>query len=147
HALQYGTPLDMDHRGVWPDGAVRHVHARGDLMHGRDGEPAYYGSVQDVTERHTAEQANVRLARRLCATLESITDVFYTVDREWRFTYLNSEAEQLFGRPRAGLLGKVLWDEFPELGAPPAREELRRAMRERCTVAFDDFHAALQLYC
>ena len=147
HALQYGTPLDMEHRVVWPDGAVRHVHARGDLMHGRDGEPAYYGSVQDVTERHTAEQANVRLARRLCATLESITDVFYTVDREWRFTYLNSEAEQLFGRPRAGLLGKVLWDEFPELGAPPAREELRRAMRERCTVAFDDFHATLQLHC
>ncbi|MDY0976535.1 EAL domain-containing protein [Massilia sp. CFBP9012] len=147
NALRYGTPLDLEHRVVWPDGEVRHVHARGDLMHGRDGEPAYYGTVQDVTERRTAEQANAHLARRLCATLESITDVFYTVDREWRFTYLNGQAEQLFQRPRAELLGKVLWDEFAKLGAGLAWEELRRAMRERCTVAFDDVHASPQLYC
>ena len=147
HALRHGTPLDLEHRVVWPDGQVRHVHARGDLMHGRDGEPAYYGSAQDVTERRQAEQATARLARRLCTTLESITDVFYTVDHEWRFTFLNVEAVQLFQRPRAELLGKVMWDELAELGAWLARKELRRAMRERCTVAFDDFHAAPQLYC
>ena len=147
NALHYGTPLDLEHRVVWPDGEVRHVHSRGDLMHGRDGEPAYYGSVQDVTGRRMAEQASAHLARRLCTTLESITDVFYTVDREWRFTYLNGEAEQLLQRPRAALLGKVLWDEFAELGARPAREELRRAMRERCTVAFDDVYASPPLYC
>ncbi len=147
NALHYGTPLDLEHRVVWPDGEVRHVHARGDLMHGRDGEPAYYGSALDVTERRTAEQANAHLARRLSATLESITDVFYTVDREWRFTYLNGEAEQLFQRPRAELLGTVLWDGFAGLGTRQARAELRRAMRERCTVAFDDCHASPELYC
>jgi len=147
NALQYGTPLDLEHRVVWPDGELRHVHARGDLMHGRDGEPAYYGSVLDITERRAAEQASEQLAQRLCATLESITDVFYTVDRDWRLTYLNGQAEQLFQGPRAQLLGKVLWDELEELDAQPAQDQLRRAMRERCTVAFDAFYASRRLHC
>lgn len=146
-ALRYGTPLDLEHRVVWPDGTLRHVHARGDLMRGKDGEPAYYGSVQDITQRHEAEQANAQLAERLCATLESITDVFYTVDRDWRLTYLNGEAERLFRRPRPRLLGKVLWDVLDQPDARSAQDELLRAMRERCTVAFDAYYASRRLHC
>ena len=38
---------------------------------------------------------------------------FYSLDREWRFTYVNAEAERLLGRPREELLGGVLWELFP----------------------------------
>jgi len=141
NALQHGTPLDIEHRVLRAGGAVRHVHARGELARVKEGEPAYYGTVQDVTEWRLAEQASASLARRLCTTLESITDVFYTVDRDWRFTYLNGEAERLFQHARADLLGKVIWEALPYLKAQPGHGELQRAMRERCTVAFEDYHA------
>ncbi len=45
--------------------------------------------------------------------LESITDAFFGLDNEWRFAYLNSQAERTFGRTRDDLLGKNIWDEFP----------------------------------
>jgi PAS domain S-box-containing protein len=78
---------------------------------------------------------------RLSATLESITDALYTLDREWRFTYLNREAERLFKRPRAELLGKVLWDEFSALKGQIGYRELHRALREQRTVVFEEYYA------
>ena len=52
--------------------------------------------------------------RRLRATLESLTDALYTLDREWRFTYVNERASELLGRSHDELVGKVLWDEYPD---------------------------------
>ena len=81
------------------------------------------------------------MLERLSATLESITDALYTLDREWRFTYLNREAERLFKRPRAELLGKVLWDEFSALKGQIGYRELHRALREQRTVVFEEYYA------
>src|SRR5436190_7196447 len=53
--------------------------------------------------------ANARVTR----ILESITDLFYQLDREWRFVDVNRQTELRFGKPRAELLGKVIWDVFP----------------------------------
>ena len=38
---------------------------------------------------------------------------FYSLDSDWRFTYVNAEAERLLGRPREELLGGVIWELFP----------------------------------
>ncbi|MEJ0006626.1 MAG: ATP-binding protein [Steroidobacteraceae bacterium] len=54
-----------------------------------------------------------RLATRLTTTLESLTVAFYSIDREWRITYFNAEAERMFARRRVDVLGKILWEEFP----------------------------------
>ncbi len=45
--------------------------------------------------------------------LESITDGFLALDRDWRITYLNAEAERINGRPRGELLGRDHWELFP----------------------------------
>jgi PAS domain S-box-containing protein len=71
--------------------------------------------------------------RRLAGTLESISDGLMTLDRDWRFTYVNPEAERLLGRPRTELLGKVLWDLFPELVGSAIEREFRRCAAERVT--------------
>jgi PAS domain S-box-containing protein len=51
---------------------------------------------------------------RLAAVLESISDVYYAVDREWRFVLFNRSAEEFFGMPRAEILGRTLWELFPQ---------------------------------
>ena len=44
-----------------------------------------------------AVEARTReLADHLTTALESLTDGFFTIDREWRFTYVNRAAEQMF---------------------------------------------------
>jgi PAS domain S-box-containing protein len=46
--------------------------------------------------------------------LESITDGFVAVDSDWQVTYLNQRAAGLLNRTRDDLLGKNVWEEFPE---------------------------------
>ena len=61
--------------------------------------------------------------------LESITDAFYAVDRDWRLTYVNHAAEELSQKPRDQLLGRSLWEEFPEVAESGFADGLRRAGR------------------
>ena len=62
---------------------------------------------------------------RVTATLESIGDAFYAVDAEFRFTYVNRKAEELWGRSREGLLGRSYWEEFPQaVGSESGRRHL-----------------------
>jgi signal transduction histidine kinase len=75
--------------------------------------------------------------------LDSITDRFFAVDRYWRYTFFNKLAkEQLtaLGKDPAKLIGKVLWEEFPDAGS---EAELRRAMSERVVVNHEDFYPPL----
>lgn len=51
------------------------------------------------------------------ALLESITDAFYALNRSWRFTYVNQRALDYFGRDRADLIGRNIWEVFPEVRA------------------------------
>jgi PAS domain S-box-containing protein len=81
--------------------------------------------------------------RRALETLESMSDAFFTLDDEWRFTYLNPQTEAILQRKRTDLLGKNMWDEFPEaIGARPD-DEYRRALREQRPVRFEEHYAPL----
>ncbi|SMD13762.1 ATP-binding protein [Sporomusa malonica] len=48
--------------------------------------------------------------RRISSILESIKDGFFTVDADYKFTYINGTAENIFGKSRQYLLGKTLFE-------------------------------------
>jgi PAS domain S-box-containing protein len=74
-------------------------------------------------------------------SLESLSDGFLAFDAEWRFTHLNAVGELALGRPRADLLGKHLWAEFPELEGSVFGKAYLKAMREQVTVQVEEFYA------
>lgn len=143
--LRDGTPYDEEMRIVTAGGRSVWVRTIGAPVRRPDGViTGVQGAFQDISDKRKAEQQAARMAERLSATLESITDAFYTLDREWRFTYLNREAERLFRRPREQLLGKVLWDEFGALKGQVGYCEFHRAVREKRTVVFEEYYAPYQ---
>jgi len=89
-------------------------------------------------ERERAEADAAR--RRLVDTFESITDPFFTVDREWKFSYINPAAERVVGRPRSELLGRHLWTEFSEAVGTLYYESAMTAVRERRAVDFEAYY-------
>ncbi len=76
----------------------------------------------DITRRKKAEDKllpSEETAREsfsyLNEMLESISDAFYAVDGNFNFTYVNKKAEELWKRERQSLIGKNIWEEFPQL--------------------------------
>lgn len=99
--------------------------------------------VTETTRRVRARAQADALTRRLSTTLESITDAFFTLDRSWRFTFVNAEGERLLERSRDELLGRVMWDEFPESVESEFYTEYHRAIDEGTSVAFEFFYPPL----
>jgi PAS domain S-box-containing protein len=62
--------------------------------------------------------------------LERISDGFYALDRDCRFTYINPMAERILGRPRHELLGKTIRDEFGDVAEPPLYAVCQQAMSD-----------------
>jgi PAS domain S-box-containing protein len=96
--------------------------------------------------RERAERELRESKERIANILESITDAFIVLDKEWRFTYVNPQAEQIFAqlnKSQANLLGNSFWQEFPDLVGTPVEENFRRAGTEKLKVEFDAFYPAL----
>ncbi|MET0858474.1 MAG: EAL domain-containing protein [Telluria sp.] len=134
-----GTPM-LEHRVVWPNGEVRQLLVRGYSFLDQDGCAAVSGTVADLTGVKRSSAALRALSRKLVNTLENMTDAFYMLDNDWRFTYLNSEAERLLQRPRADLLGKVVWDAFPGLIGTRFETAYRQAMEQQRPAAFEELY-------
>src|SRR5260370_33758423 len=74
--------------------------------------------------------------------LEKTSDGFFAVDRDWRFTFVNRQAEKLLNRRREDLLGKDFWMEFPDFTRDAFEKNYRRAMSEQVAVEFEASDAA-----
>ncbi|WP_158307844.1 hybrid sensor histidine kinase/response regulator [Ramlibacter tataouinensis] len=97
------------------------------------------GEVQYIL--HRIEEASAKAKRDAVAILESITEGFFTLDRKWRFDYVNREAHRILGRERGSLEGRTLWTEYPGLEGTIFERMYRRTMHEREMSSFTAFYA------
>jgi PAS domain S-box-containing protein len=126
-----------EYRIVLDDGSIRWVEAHGLVSFDGDGAArqaiSFVGTVADVTDRkHIGDQART--------ILESITDAFFSLDRDWRFNYVNPQAERVLGRRPGDLLGKTIWEEFPGLPNSDFEPVYRKAMTERVAGSITSFY-------
>ena len=124
-----------EYRVIRRGGGVRWVSARGRALADRPGGPAVQllGAAYDTT---AVQEGEARVAR----VLESMPTAFFQVDRSWRFTYVNSEAERLLGMTRTMMVGGTLWDLFPAALDSDFEVHYRQAMDSGEPVAFDAYY-------
>jgi PAS domain S-box-containing protein len=118
------------------------VWARLDLRLVRDehGEPLHLlALIEDIGERRRLDEEK-RLLAEQGTILECITDGFVALDTNWRYTYVNERAGELFGREPKDLLGKQIWEEFPDGVGQPFYEAYQRAMAEQTTIFLEDYY-------
>ncbi|WP_432574133.1 SpoIIE family protein phosphatase [Kineococcus sp. SYSU DK005] len=130
---------EAEYRVVRPDGSTRWVQARGQALDARGGQDGaavrVLGAAYDTT---AAREGDVRTAR----VLESMSSAFYSLDSQWRFTYVNAEAEKLLQHAREELLGGVIWELFPEAVGAAFETEYRRAVSSGQAVTFEAYYPA-----
>ncbi|HJT77555.1 MAG TPA: PAS domain S-box protein, partial [Gemmataceae bacterium] len=119
------------------DGSIRDVLIDSSVMW-RDGQFVHTRCfTRDITERKRAEARVREQEQRTRTILESITDAFCAFDRDWRFTYVNRQAEVLLGRSRDDLIGKNHWQEYPDTVGTDVEHHYRRAVAENVTATFE----------
>ena len=114
--------LDVEYRIVLSGGETRWVQGRGRVLVDESGAPVrLLGAAYDTTrQRH----GDARVAR----VLETMSAAFFSLDRGWRFDYVNQEAERLLGRSREELRGRSIWELFPASVGSPFEEHYRGAV-------------------
>lgn len=140
-----GTPFDVELELLSANGQRKWVRSIGQAERDKTGAiRRVHGAIQDITEQKKAEEEARTSAEKLSQTLESITDGFFTLDRDWRFTYINAEAEKLLSRSRSNLLGHSVWETHPEAVGSTFEREYRKAVATQTTVAFEEFYPPLE---
>jgi len=95
------------------------------------------GTLALARARREALRREEELRAETTSVLESISEGFLALDRQFRITYMNAEAERLNRVPRSELMGKNYWDVFPATRGTKVESEYRRAVVERIAARFE----------
>lgn len=99
--------------------------------------------VENVVAQHRAEREAERSRERIQTVYERVTDAFFALDTDWRFTYVNSKGEELIQRTESELLGNTVWEAFPAAVDSKFEEEYRRAMETQEPTSFESYFEPL----
>ncbi|WP_164011458.1 ATP-binding protein [Pyxidicoccus trucidator] len=93
--------------------------------------------LRDVTSALRVEEGVRDTLAWVRDVLEGTPDAFFTVDVDWRVTYVNHQAAAISGRTQEQLFRRVLWEACPELLGTRLERELRRVAAESVATTFE----------
>ncbi|MFC4549656.1 response regulator, partial [Halorussus sp. GCM10023401] len=70
--------------------------------------------IENAVAQHRAERRAAEANRQMRRMYRRITDAFYALDDEWRFTYVNEQAAEFLDRSAEELVGEDIREAFPE---------------------------------
>lgn len=149
--------FDLEYRINTVDCGYIWTQNRGKIVYDEQGKAVkVYAATNDITERKRAEKEledhklhlEELVKKRNCEVeeavrqkldiLESISDCFYSLDRELSFTYINKGAEDAWGISRDELLGKKIEDIFPD-SIDTSLLKFRQVLKERIVQHYELF--------
>lgn len=93
---------------------------------------------RDVNYRKIMEEKLSKSQQKIISIFESITDGFFALDQQWRFTYMNKTTEKTFsqflGKTKEEMIGKSFWELFPSLFGSSVHLKCRKAIENNIPV-------------
>jgi PAS domain S-box-containing protein len=152
---QVGHINDLEFQLIRKDGSVVAVSLSATAIKDADGNYLFSRSVTiDISDRkqleidrQQAENAIKKAHQDTIDIWESMTDAYVTLDREWRFMYINPAAMKMFAQlagmeESAKILGKSHWEVFPGTIGQVIEREYRRAVAEQVPTHFESLDRA-----
>jgi len=108
-----------------------------------EGTPATFNELQaQLYARSVALQAAGEAHQRTARVLEAMPSGFLSLDTNWRFTVLNAAAERLLGHLRTELLGRTIWEAFPDVVGNVFETTYRRAVETALPQTLEAYYPA-----
>ncbi|PSL40058.1 GAF sensor signal transduction histidine kinase [Planomicrobium soli] len=95
----------------------------------------YMDQLENMVEVRTSELATAN--EKVVSVIESITDGFFALNKEWEFIYINKHQYLPHRKTAQEVLGKSIWEVFPDWAETLMYEEFHRAMIDRVPVHFE----------
>lgn len=77
---------------------------------------------------------------KLANILETVSDAFMSLDSNWCYTYINERAGQIFNRNPTELIGKNIWEEFPEGVGQKFYHTYYQAIAEQKVIEIEEYY-------
>ncbi len=78
--------------------------------------------------------------------MERVSDGFVALDKDWCYTYVNKEAGEIMNRTPSSLMGKNIWQEFPDGIGKPFFLAYHNAMRSQQYIHLEEFYAPFDVW-
>ena len=104
-----------------------------------DGTTVWDGIEFDITDQKTLEIRLKKSEDDMREMLDSINDGFFSLDNELNVKFFNRAAEQLLGRERDEVVGRYLFDAFPEAAGSIFETNYRKAVEEKKFLSFETY--------
>lgn len=96
--------------------------------------------VRDSWEKIAKSEENYK------TLINRISDGFLSLDKQLRYTYANKKIEEMTGKTQEELLGKYIWDVFPEAVNTPTSLAIEKSLKEQIYVYNTDHYEPLNIW-
>jgi adenylate cyclase len=106
-----------------------------------------YAKLKRAQVRQKQVEAKLRSTdEQIVNFLEGMSDAFFALDPQWRFTYVNYKASQFLQREPEELFGKIFWEEYPDLVNSVFYKQSHEAVSKQVGVTFDKYYHSLKVW-
>ncbi|WP_126631009.1 PAS domain-containing sensor histidine kinase [Dictyobacter alpinus] len=139
-ALVAKSEYSVDYRIIHPNQTTHWLTVRGRWLYDGQGFPVrMIAAVMDITALKRAEAQQSQAASKLTTVLESISDAFFMIDTQWRYTYANSHAEELLGKKLPDLIGQHIEEVTPTFADSFFHLKFQQAFKTQQAQHFEAF--------
>ncbi len=97
------------------------------------------------TNELLAEQLN-RKEHELASVFERVTDGVFLLDNNSRYIYVNKQLANMVNRLPEDMIGKCIWDEFPEVVGTSTYQYYQQAMTTHENIVFEGYYEPIDLW-
>ncbi|MEJ0101921.1 MAG: PAS domain S-box protein [Bacteroidota bacterium] len=146
-ASKIQRPSLAEYRFVHPDGDITWVLGQATPERNLENQiVGYIGTITDITERKKADQEIARVHKENETVLNRINDAMVSVDKEWRYTFLNDVALLTHPSGREKTIGKGMWDIHPEMKGTVFWDKYHEAMETQKVVEIESFYEPMNAW-
>ncbi len=130
------------------------------IIQGEDGEEIIGAIVYDISEEIRQEQQLKQLLDQskklhqqeedsrllLENVLDSITDGFFIIDKNWTVLFWNKAAENILHKSEEELIGKNLWEAFPDLAVLKQHVDYQTLVGRNKSIRFREYFPQYKIW-